>query len=137
MFFLATVKTRNLPTPGHGSGDRTTRTVLYSGVGWLYVTWRWRQWKSLALWMYAMWPLSHKMILFNNNNAAKETIVFHTSKPYSCISTSQTKEVAIVSQLYRLYSNCISYNSLLLILLSYLIIRVAKCILDNADKYQT
>lgn len=63
-----------------------------------------------------MWPLSHKMVLFSNTYAAKETTVLHTSRAYYSINTFQIEKVAIVSQLYILCCNCIIYRSLLLML---------------------
>lgn len=60
------------------------------------------------------------MVLFSNTYAAKETTVFHTSRAYYSLNTSQTEEVAVASQLYRLCCNCISYSSLLLILFVFL-----------------
>lgn len=73
--------------------------------------------EQFILRVYTMWPLSHKMVLFSNTFAAKETIVFHTSWAYYSVNTSQTEEVAIVSQLYKLCHNYIIYSALLLMLL--------------------
>lgn len=56
------------------------------------------------------------MVLFSNTFAAKETIVFHISWAYYSVNTSQTEEVAIVSQLYRLCHSYIINSTLLLML---------------------
>lgn len=117
---------------GNGSGNNT-RTILHRGVGWRYIAWRWRQRNILALWMYAMWPLRHKMVLFSNTSAARETIFFHTSRAYCSIATFQKKRwlqfhtfQVVVASAAALWCWCY--------LLSYLGIKVAECNLDNADK---